>query len=229
MRLLDESMYDRLPFAEVVAHKHEWRLRRIDWEVVQAKVESRSRQQRILDVGAWNGWLSNRLTALGHIVTAVDYFADPYDGLGAMQFYPRRWRAIQMDLRDLDLLDETFDVVILNRCTHFSEDPAGFAKNARSRLAPGGLMLLTGLPFYREVEHKVEQMRQLRKRIQERGADFFKPARGYLNAGDRAELRSLGVALHAYRQLWRSNLRARWLSKRKPYYVYGVWRKKGGQ
>lgn len=223
MRLLDESIYDRLPRADVVAHKHEWRLRRYDWDVVERTVKNQGGQLRTLDVGAWNGWLSNRLAALGHEVTAVDYFDDPYDGLGAMQFYPRRWRAIQMDLRDLALLDERFDVVILNRCTHFFAEPAAFARQARLRLAPGGLLLMTGLPFYRTIEHKIEQMRRLRERVQDHGADFFKPARGYLDAGDRAQLSRLGISLHPYRQLWRSNLVARWLSKRKPFYAYGVW------
>jgi len=223
MRLLDDALYDQLPQAEVVGHKHEWRLRRYDWEVVHRLVAKRGEHQRILDVGAWNGWLSNRLVELGHEVTAVDYFADPYDGLGAMQFYPRRWRAIQMDLRDLALLDERFDVVVLNRCTHFFENPAGFAQQARQQLAPGGLLLMTGLPFYRAVDHKIEQMRRLRAKLQRYGTDYFKPVRGYLDTGDRARLLELGVALRPYRQLWPSNLKARWLAKRKPYYLYGCW------
>lgn len=223
MKLLDESVYDRLPHAEVAAHEHEWRLRRFDWEVVHKLVTGRVGQQRILDVGAWNGWLSNRLAEMGHEVTAVDYFADAYDGLGAMQFYPRRWRAIQMDLQDLALLDETFDLVILNRCLHFFENPAEFAWRARRRVAPGGLLLMTGLPVYRNIELKVEQMRRLRVKLQHHGTDYFKPVRGYLDGEDRAQLSQLGVELHAYRQLWRSNLKARWLDRQKPYYLYGVW------
>lgn len=222
MRILDEEIYDRLPFAEVETHRHEWALRRYDWEVVRRLVARYGRGRRILDVGAWNGWLSNRLTAEGHEVTAVDYFADPHDGLGAMRFYPRRWRAIQMDLRDLGVLEEEYDVVVLNRCTQFFDDPAALVREAIARLVPGGLLVMTGLPFYRDPGWKREQMRQLRARLQRHGTDFFTPVRGYLDAGDRARLADVGVVLSPYRRLWRSNLRARWMDGRKPFYAYGV-------
>jgi len=168
-------------------------------------------------------WLSNRLAEMGHTVTAVDYFADRYDGLGAMQFYPRRWRAIQMDLRELALLDEEFDVVVLNRCTHFFENPQTFTRQAIQRLASGGLLIMTGLPFCREVTAKIQQMDRLQAKFKQYGTAPFKPMRGYLDSDDRRQLEALGVALHPYPQLRRSNFRARWLNKRKPYYKYGLW------
>jgi 2-polyprenyl-3-methyl-5-hydroxy-6-metoxy-1,4-benzoquinol methylase len=224
MRVLDETLYDHLPYVSIEAHRHEWRLRRYDWEVVRALLMSRQ-AQRILDVGAWNGWLSNRLADRGHRVTAVDYFTDPYDGLGAMQFYPRRWRAIQMELRDLALLDEEFDTVVLNRCTHFFEEPLAFTRQAMQRLAPGGLLIVIGLPFYRDASAKVQQMARLRAKFQQYGTDQFKPMRGFLDMQDWKQLRTLGVELRPYRQLWRGNLKARWLSRYKPFYAYGLWRR----
>src|SRR6267378_6158682 len=42
---------------------------------------------RILDLGAGNGWLSNRLAQRGHSVTAIDLSDDPFDGLGAGRHY----------------------------------------------------------------------------------------------------------------------------------------------
>ena len=41
----------------------------------------------ILDIGAGNGWLSNRLAQKGHRPVAVDIFTDGLDGLGAARHY----------------------------------------------------------------------------------------------------------------------------------------------
>src|SRR5919206_4909377 len=41
----------------------------------------------VLDLGAGSGWLSHRLSALGHRAVAVDALDDDVDGLGAARFY----------------------------------------------------------------------------------------------------------------------------------------------
>src|SRR5258708_29358856 len=42
---------------------------------------------RILDLGAGNGWLSNRLPERGHSVAAIDLSENPFDGLGSPRPY----------------------------------------------------------------------------------------------------------------------------------------------
>src|SRR5262245_61072958 len=98
-KLLDTSRYEQLPSIEGGVFRHEWRLRRADLAVVRGLLAGRVRQ-RVLDVGAWNGWLSHRLVEQGHDVTGTDYFADEYDGLGARRWYCASWRTIQLDLAD---------------------------------------------------------------------------------------------------------------------------------
>ncbi len=201
----------------------EWRLRRYDLEVIKGQMAGRS-GQRVLDVGAWNGWLSHRLAEAGHTVTAVDYFADADNGLGARRFYPTRWRAIQMDVRGLSLLDEQFDVVILNRCLAFFSDPAAYVEAARAQVAVGGLLLATGLQFFLSPEGKAREVEEERRRFQaQHGLELFLfPTRGYLDGADKARLEATGLRLHPYPQLWAANLKAR-LAPSRPRHGYGVW------
>ena len=73
-------------------------------------------QLKILDLGAWNGWLSNQLSSDGHeLVTAIDYFLHERDGLAAKKYYPNEFLAIQMDLEDLSILPYNYDIIIINR------------------------------------------------------------------------------------------------------------------
>jgi 2-polyprenyl-3-methyl-5-hydroxy-6-metoxy-1,4-benzoquinol methylase len=225
-RLLDASAYEGLPFSQLAsgdpAWRVEWRLRSYDLAAIDGLLKRRG-ALRILDVGAWNGWLSHRLTAQGHAVTAIDFFADAHDGLAARQHYRTRWRAIQMDLADLSVLDERFDAVILNRCLAFFTDPVAYVARARDRLAPGGVLIATGLQFFRAPGVKAREVAATQKHYRDRhGFDLFlRPTRGYLDFADRDRLRAGGMALRAYPQLWRANLKSM-LRPALPRHLYGV-------
>jgi 2-polyprenyl-3-methyl-5-hydroxy-6-metoxy-1,4-benzoquinol methylase len=220
---LDRSAYEELPFAAAVARDPEWRLRRHDIAVLSKRLAS-APPLRILDVGAWNGWLSHRLAARGHAVTAVDYFADAYDGLGARRLYSTTWRAIQMDIADLSLLDETYDLVVLNRCVQFFTDPVAYVASAQQRVAAGGSLVLTGLHFFRAPGAKARQVAALRRHYHEKYSFelFLRPTRGFLDHTDREGLRRLGVTLRPYPQLWLANTRAVFFGSR-PRHYHGAW------
>lgn len=222
-RLVDPAAYPLLPDGPAVQGNHEWRLRRYDLEIVQRLLAARP-ALRILDLGAWNGWLSNRLAGLGHRVVAVDYFVDEYDGLRARQFYSTRWQAVQMNLEDLDVLDEQFDLVIVNRCVQFYADPPAYAQVVRGKVAPGGRALLTGLAFVRDPRQRQAGLTELRQRLNRDGLDFFKPMKGYLDFDDKARLAQAGYRLHPYRRLWTANARSL-LSPQAPRYFYALWRR----
>ena len=219
-RMLDESIYPQLPCAPGLADALEWRLRCYDSEIVDALLANRA-PKRILDVGAWNGWLSNHLAASGHQVTAADYFRDIYDGLEAKRFYEHEWEAVQMDLRDLSVLAEPFDVVVVNRCLQFFDDPPAYLAEARTVLRAGGLLILIGLGFYRSVERKAAEVAAFRRHLQDHGLDEFKPMKGYLDWEDRERIQEAGVELKLYPQLWRANLKAR-VRRSAPWYAYGL-------
>jgi SAM-dependent methyltransferase len=223
-RLLDPALYPQLPFAPALRHEHEWRLRGHDWRLV-ARHLARHRRLRTLDIGAWNGWLSHRLAGLGHDAIAIDYFADPYDGLGARRWYSTAWAAIQMNLNDLAILPAGFDLIILNRCLQFQPDPPAFLAAAARLLAPGGLLLATGLQIFAEPEPKARQVAALLASHRRRyNFDLFLwPCKGYLDRADRARLSALGLAIRPYRALFAANLRAR-LRPALPWHGFGVMR-----
>ena len=219
-RLLDPTLYPGLPYSGEGQDRLEWRWRGYDLALITQLLAAR-RYLKVLDVGAWNGWLAHRLTLAGHQVTAVDYFDDEFDGRAAKKFHAAQWQAIQMDLTDLDLLNETYDVVILNRCLQFFPDPLAYVETARRRVAPGGQLILTGLQFFRETRVKQADVAMFRERLAQVGLDFLHPTKGYLDFADRARLRGLGLSFQPYPQLWRANIRARFQPTR-PWHAVGV-------
>jgi 2-polyprenyl-3-methyl-5-hydroxy-6-metoxy-1,4-benzoquinol methylase len=227
-RILDPVVYQHLPEIPENAgdsqFQVEWRLRRYDWQVIDRLLKGRS-NLRVLDIGAWNGWLSHRLAQAGHRVIGLDYFIDEYDGLGARRFYSTDWTAIQMDLTDLKVLDETFDMVILNRGLQFFPDPLAYVISVQQKVAQGGLLIITGLPFFRDARIKARQVDEARQSYQDRyGRDLFlRPTQGYLDFSDRQKLQTAGLTLKRYPQLWRAELKA-WLKFTAPVYRYGIWR-----
>lgn len=197
-RIRDPSVFPLLPYA--LSRDPEWRMRGYDLAVIRRLTAGRTRGSA-LDVGAWNGWLSHHLVAGGHVVTAVDYFVDELDGLGAQRFYPVRWRSVQMDLRDLSVLEMRFDLVVLNRCIQFFEDPAAIVTAAAALVAPGGLLVATGLEVFSDPTVRRRQVVAMLERHRRHGLEPFVPFKGYLDSHDRRELRAAGVELRSYPQL----------------------------
>ncbi|MCO6450273.1 MAG: methyltransferase domain-containing protein [Caldilineales bacterium] len=222
-RLIALEQYETLP-ESLAAVDFQWRLRSYDLAVVR-KVAGERGGLSVLDVGAWNGWLSHRLTLLGHHVTAVDYFADVRDGLGASKYYSTRFLTIQMDLLDLGVLTQPFDLIILNRCLQFQPDPLAFVESTAALLVPDGILLALGLEFFFDSSQKQMQVDELAERVRsDFGFDLFlRPTKGYLDRRDRDRLISAGMAMHSYPRLRLANLRAR-LQPGRPRHEYGLLR-----
>jgi SAM-dependent methyltransferase len=209
--------YPQLPYGPG-GTGHEWRLRRHDHAVVRRLLAQRG-PQTILDIGAWNGWLSHQLALDGHSVTAADYFDDAQDGLGARQWYPSNWRAVQCDLLDLAALG-TYDVIILNRCLQFFGDPLEYLKLVRAQVRPGGMIILSGLQIFADPRTKAATVQQIQSAHRTRyGFELFlRPCKGFLDLGDARNLCQAGIHLRPYRIP--ANLRAI-IDPTRPLHLYG--------
>jgi SAM-dependent methyltransferase len=210
---LPRSALRELPFGDAVAGDPEWKLRRADLRLVRRLLGGRRSAAggplRVLDIGAWNGWLSARLASDGHAVTALDLFAGP-DALGARHVMPGRWRAVQADPMDPARLGESFDAVILDRCLTFQPDPAAAVRAAASVTDSGGLVIATGIAVPGDPE--LVRLRLDAERVAFRarfGRDLLlRPAGGVADASFLEAVERTGMRLRDHPFLRIANVRA---------------------
>lgn len=128
----------------------EWTIRRESYLRLQARVLAAARQGlvRILDVGAGSGWLSHRLTSLGHSAVAIDRFDDEADGLGACRHYPMVFPVVQADFDALPLESSQFDVAVMNASLHYAPDPSATLGEVRRTVVPGGVLVVMDSPMF---------------------------------------------------------------------------------
>lgn len=219
-RITDPAEFKGLPFNRASGDR-EWAMRARDAVKVARQLPAGG--MRVLDIGAWNGWLSHLLAERGHSVVAIDYFADEFDGLGAVRHYEVKYEAIQMDVADLSVIDERFDLVIVNHGLAFFTDPVAHVRNALSKVRAGGKLIVLGLQFFRDATARIRQVEQLEARFRERcGSDlFFRPTRGLLDWADLSAIKELGLTIHPYRYLWWRNLLSR-ARPRRPFFCYAT-------
>ena len=102
----------------------------------------------VLDLGAGSGWLSHRLSALGHRAVAVDVLDDDVDGLGAARHYETAFPVVQADFDALPLAPAQFDLIVFNGSLHYAPDMAATLERAHRMLAPGGALVVMDSPMF---------------------------------------------------------------------------------
>lgn len=215
-----------LPFGDAVDGDVEWRLRRADLRLVRRLLAGRQgpggAPLRVLDIGAWNGWLSARLASDGRTATAVDLFAGP-DALGTRHHFPGTWRAVQADPMDPGALGERFDVVILDRCLAFQPDPVGAVRAAAAVTEAGGLVLATGILVHGDPEMAALRLEGERLAFRARfGRDLLlRPTTGTLDAAVLQGLEEAGMRFRDHPFLRIANIRAM-VDHGRPRHRYGV-------
>ena len=153
------SYYLALPFKDLSGKLTEqWRIRAITFRHLQSHIvaplaSGLARPLRILDLGAGNGWLSYRLSLLGHNPVAVDLLTNESDGLGAAVHYaahlPHRFPRVQATLDRLPFANESFDLAIFNASLHYSEDYVETLAEALRCTRRGGSVVIADTPWYR--------------------------------------------------------------------------------
>ncbi len=138
-----------------------WRVRAATFHNLQRQVRLGPAQAgqglAVLDLGAGNGWLSNRLSALGHACVAVDWLDDEEDGLGAGRHYATAFTRVQADFDRLPLRPQQFDLVVYNGSLHYSANIEGSLEHGTSMLRPGGRLAIMDSPTFKS-KTSAEQM-----------------------------------------------------------------------
>lgn len=206
-RKIKESLFDELPFTRDVPQAYLWNAKQLDLEFIE-QFTAGKKGLRILEVGAWNGWLSNRLSKSGHRVWAIDYLNDEYDGLGAHKHYTNQeWRPLQVDLNDLSLFkDEKFDLIIVNRCSIFFTNPFSTFDFLKTLLCDQGSLLITGLQIFKNWKREKERIETMKKVFFENhGFEMFMfPIKGYFNKDNLRELSASGFRIVHFPHNWKN-------------------------
>jgi SAM-dependent methyltransferase len=127
-----------------------WQVRRESFDRLRKLLLSRFRsgEPAVLDLGAGNGWLSNRLAHAGCRPVAVDVLEDDRDGLGACRHYDIAFPRVLADFDDLPFAVRQFDAVIFNGSLHYAPDVSASLARAGTLLAPGGVLAVVDSPAF---------------------------------------------------------------------------------
>lgn len=152
----DPAFYRALPFEDRTGRfAEDWRVRAESFRTFRARIlaplESRhDRPLRVLDLGAGNGWLSNRIARRGHRPVALDLRVDDRDGLGAGRHYETDFPAVQADFRELPFPDRSFDLAVFNASLHYAPDVNRAVQEAARVLRREGRLAVVDTPLYRD-------------------------------------------------------------------------------
>jgi SAM-dependent methyltransferase len=163
----DPTYYRALPFVD----RHDpdvlvWRVRRQSFRSLCHGI-MRAPSLRVLELGAGNCWLTNRLAQFGHRCVALDLLDDPEDALGAARHYETRFTRVQADFDALPLAPNQFDVVIFNASLHYSPNPAATLRHAGKALAPGGTTVVMDSPVFATESDGLRMLSDRRRRFAE--------------------------------------------------------------
>jgi methylase of polypeptide subunit release factors len=150
-----------------------WKVRKASFRVFLQRVilplERSARSDLVvLDLGAGNGWLSNRLASRGHTVVAVDLSIDERDGLAATEQYrdgasrdsTGRLIPVQADFDHLPFQAGQADVIVFNGSFHYSLRYETTLQEARRILRPCGVVAVLDTPFYSTAAQGAAMLRE---------------------------------------------------------------------
>jgi HemK-related putative methylase len=162
----DAQYYRALPEHDLTGRfVDDWRIRSKSYyqlidTVIRPIEHELKRPLGILDLGAGNGWLSNRLAMRGHDVVAVDLTTNEFDGVGTHHLYESRFTPVQAEYDHLPFPSRTFDLVIFNGSIHYSTDYLPTLTEALRVLRNTGYLVILDTPVYVDHSSGVQMIRE---------------------------------------------------------------------
>ncbi len=196
----DPEYYRALPWQDLSGRNNDqWNIRARSYRHFERTVlkdieRAHKRPLRVLDLGAGNGWMSNRLRQRGHQAIAIDIFTDSLDGLGALRHYEPRPDGVAAEFDVLPFRDKSIDVAIFNSSLHYSSDYRRTLANVRRCLRDDGHLVVIDSPVYSKPDHG-EQMRTERQAMFAKTYGFRSESLGSIEYLDEPLLASLSTEL----------------------------------
>jgi SAM-dependent methyltransferase len=194
----DPAFYHALPYHDLNRqHAGAWAIRARSFDTFLTKAmplilaDNRSGSLRIFDLGAGNGWLSNRLAQQGHKMAAVDLSLSPLDGLGAHLHYPPgTMLSAQAEFDRLPFVEAQLDLILFNASFHYSVDYGATLGHCLTLLAPGGWLVIIDTPVYLDGKSGQQMLKERHEAFQAQygfPSDAL-PSEAYLSYGRLDEL-----------------------------------------
>ncbi len=184
----EAAYYRALPYKDLSGRMEaDWKIRARSYQALVGGViapleKALARPLKILDLGAGNGWLSNRLAQRGDYLAAIDLLTNVRDGLGTYIHYDSIYTPVQAEFVALPFQAGQADLAIFNASFHYSVDYEATLQEALRVLVPQGRVVVLDSPVYHQAGSG-EQM------VREREASFRRqygfasnalPSRNYL-------------------------------------------------
>lgn len=221
LRITSDELLLKLPFGEA-ADDGNWEWKRQSMELLFEEIEDMD-YNTVLEIGAWNGWLTKLLSRRSKEVLAVDYFVDPADGLGAMRLYSPNITPLQCNvaLFPQEFKKMKFDLIVLTHCVAFQADPVQYLIDLIPLLNSGGQLFALGVTYFENPIKKKQEVEAFKERNRrENGFDIFlQPVKGYLDANDINRLQKFGFEVDDYPNMLFQNLKSRLITT-SARYVY---------
>lgn len=141
----------------------------------------------VLEIGGWNGWLTNYLSKAGANIITADVFDDEHNGLRSKKHYKSaNWLSIQTDVLQTNIYNTQFDAIVFNHCLQFYTDPELLIEKYKKLLKKNGVLLILGNTFYKNTNEKELEIVKTNNYFKER-YNFnirFYPSKGYFSYED---------------------------------------------
>lgn len=163
---LPQDLISSFPFVEYVPFKNEIFIRKQDIFLLEKIIINHfSKNKSVLEIGGWNGWLTNWLSSKDLNVISVDIFKDEKNGLLTKKFHQNsNWLSLHTDVTKTNIYAKKFDIIILNHCLQFLSNTNTLALDYSQLLNENGKIIIIGMSFFRNAKKRRKQVSKYRKK-----------------------------------------------------------------